>query len=117
MMGSIQVHHNKLWFAGVNANWKLAAFEIHEIQETLEQITKFQQEREESRMTGSLLPRLDSIQLAVSEGKVDRFREQYALLTDACNDCHRATDFGFNVVKIPDEPPFTNQEFKLKDGQ
>ena len=55
MMGSIQVHHNKLWFAGVNANWKLAAFEIHEIQETLEQITKFQQEREESRMTGSLL--------------------------------------------------------------
>jgi hypothetical protein len=30
-MGNIQVHHNKLWFAGQNENWKLAGFELHEI--------------------------------------------------------------------------------------
>lgn len=28
-MSSIQVHHNKLWFAGQNQNWKLADFEVH----------------------------------------------------------------------------------------
>ena len=32
-MSSIQVHHNKLWFAGTNNNWKLADFEITEIKE------------------------------------------------------------------------------------
>lgn len=34
-MSDIQVHHNKLWFAGQNQNWKLADFEIHEIMEYL----------------------------------------------------------------------------------
>ncbi|MEO6833090.1 MAG: hypothetical protein ABI378_11270, partial [Chitinophagaceae bacterium] len=33
-MSGIQVHHNKLWFAGKNQNWALADFEIHEILET-----------------------------------------------------------------------------------
>ena len=34
-MSGIQVHHNKLWFAGQNENWKLADFEIHEIMEAI----------------------------------------------------------------------------------
>jgi len=28
-MSNIQVHHAKLWFAGINQNWELADFEIH----------------------------------------------------------------------------------------
>ncbi len=27
LMSSIQEHHSKLWFAGVNQNWALAAYE------------------------------------------------------------------------------------------
>ena len=37
-MSGIQVHHNKLWFAGQNQNWKLADFEINEIKESLDDI-------------------------------------------------------------------------------
>jgi len=48
-MSSIQVHHNKLWFAGQNDNWKLAEFEVNEIKETVEAIEKYQTEREESK--------------------------------------------------------------------
>ena len=39
-MRSIQVHHSKLWFAGMDGNWKLTAFELHEIDETIEAIQK-----------------------------------------------------------------------------
>jgi len=28
-MSNIQMHHAKLWFAGINQNWELADFEIH----------------------------------------------------------------------------------------
>ena len=31
IMSGIQTHHAKLWFAGINENWKLAAYEIKEI--------------------------------------------------------------------------------------
>ncbi|MEO9032256.1 MAG: hypothetical protein ABI285_03380, partial [Ginsengibacter sp.] len=34
-MSEIQVHHEKLWFAGENQNWQLADFEINEIKESL----------------------------------------------------------------------------------
>src|SRR4030095_17053317 len=57
-MSSIQVHHNKLWFAGQNDNWKLADFEVNEIKETVEAIEKYQTKREESKMINMLKPAL-----------------------------------------------------------
>src|SRR5678815_372778 len=60
-MSSIQVHHNKLWFAGQNQNWKLADFEVNEIKETVEAIEKYQTEREESEKIEMLKPALDSV--------------------------------------------------------
>src|SRR5271170_581638 len=48
-MSSIQVHHAKLWFAGKNENWKLADFEIKEIQESLTDIQKYCTDRTEAQ--------------------------------------------------------------------
>lgn len=111
-MSNIQVHHAKLWFAGQNENWKLADFEIHEIKETLGAIQKYQTERTESQKIGMLNPALDSIDIAIQQRNISLFKNSYALLTNTCNNCHRATDFEFNVVKIPETPPFSNQDFK-----
>src|SRR6187549_1736954 len=55
-MSSIQVHHNKLWFAGESQNWKLADFEIHEIQESIDDIEKYQTERQESKKIEMIKP-------------------------------------------------------------
>ena len=60
-MSSIQVHHNKLWFAGQNDNWNLADFEVTEIKETLEAIEMYQTEREESKKIGMLKPALTAL--------------------------------------------------------
>jgi len=111
-MSGIQAHHSKLWFAGQNENWKLADFEVHEIMEAIEDIQKFQTERKESQMIGMINPALDSINNAIQQKNPAFFKRSYTLLTNTCNNCHRATNFEFNVVKIPDTQAFSNQDFK-----
>jgi hypothetical protein len=112
-MSGIQAHHSKLWFAGQNENWKLADFEVHEIMENIEAIQKFQKERKESQMIGMINPALDSINNAIRQKNPALFKSSYTLLTNTCNQCHRDADFEFNVVKIPDNQPFSNQDFKI----
>ena len=111
-MSNIQAHHSKLWFAGTNQNWKLADFEIHEILEALDDIQQFQKERKESRMIGMLDPALAGIDTAIQQKDPVKFRKDFTILTNTCNDCHKAVDFEFNHVKIPGTSPFTNQDFK-----
>jgi hypothetical protein len=112
-MSSVQIHHNKLFFAGENKNWELADFEVHEIMEVLEDIPKFCADRKEIKSLPMMQPAIDSIQNAISEKSAALFKSSYVLLTNTCNNCHRATSFGYNVVKIPDTPPFSNQDFKV----
>lgn len=112
-MSGIQAHHSKLWFAGQNENWKLADFEVHEIMEAIEDIQKFQTERKESQMIGMINPALDSINNAIQQKNSTLIKSSYILLTNTCNNCHRSANFEFNVVKIPDTQPFSNQDFKI----
>src|SRR5437588_7093357 len=51
MLG-IQEHHAKLWFAGINNNWELADFEVHEIGETLDDIKQYCTDRPEIKSIG-----------------------------------------------------------------
>ena len=114
LMGTIQIHHNKLWFAGQNQNWKLADFEIHEIMEAIDDIKKYQKGRKETEGINVIEPTLDSVDAAIKQKDPVAFKNSYILLTATCNSCHRATGMEFNVVKIPDNPPFSNQDFKLQ---
>jgi hypothetical protein len=115
-MSNIQVHHAKLWFAGQAKNWKLAGFEVHEMMEALEDVQQFRSEREESKKLSMLNPSLDSVMYAVGQQNSVAFKSSFILLTNTCNNCHRATDFGFNVVKIPSSVPFSNQSFEPIDS-
>ncbi len=114
-MSYIQTHHSKLWFAGQNQNWKLADFEVHEIMEAIADIQKFQTERKESQMIGRLNPAIDSVNNAIQQKSPLLFKRSFVLLTNTCNNCHRATNFEFNVVKIPETSPFSNQDFRLNE--
>ena len=114
-MSGIQVHHAKLWFAGINNNWELADFEVHEIMEALEDLQKFQSERKEAKALPMLNPALDSVNAAIQQKDPARFKSSYILLTATCNNCHKAVDYSFNEVKIPESPPFSNQVFTRKE--
>ncbi|QEC69902.1 hypothetical protein FRZ67_22345 [Panacibacter ginsenosidivorans] len=110
-MSGIQIHHAKLWFAGQNQNWQLADFEVHEIQESLDDIKEYCTDRKETNEIGMIDAPIDSLNNAIAQKDLARFKNSYILLTNTCNQCHKATDHGFNVIKMPASPPFSNQEF------
>ena len=112
-MTGIQLHHAKLWFAGQNQNWPLADFEIHEIQESLDDIEEFCKDRPEVKSIGMLKPAIGSVTGAIRHRDLQSFKNSFSLLTNTCNTCHKATDHGFNVVIIPTDPPVSNQDFKV----
>jgi len=111
-MTNIQIHHAKLWFAGTNQNWKLADFEIQEIKESMEDIQKYQSEREETKTLPIIFAPLDNVQAAVNNRSLKKFKQSFTDLTNTCNACHQTVKNEFNKIKIPDSPPFSNQDFK-----
>jgi hypothetical protein len=114
-MSGIQVHHAKLWFAGENSNWKLADFEIHEIMEAVEDIQHYAADREEVKELPMLQPALDSVNDAINKKDENLFRKDFIILTNTCNNCHRTVHYEFNMVKIPETAPYSNQEFELQN--
>lgn len=110
-MLKMQMRHSKLWFAGINENWELADFQLHEIEEILEDIEKFKIEEDEAKLLPMIHAPLDSIDAAVDAKDLARFKSSYENLTATCNSCHVASEHAYNVVKIPDSPMFRNQEF------
>ena len=111
MMSSIQAHHSKLWFAGKNNNWQLAAFEVKELHEILDDIKKFQKDRAETAKMDMINPSLQQVKEAINQKNTTDFNSSFQQLTADCNQCHQQTDFSYNKVRIPETSPFTNQEF------
>ena len=83
--------------------------------ENIDAIKKYQKERKESKEIDVIEPALDSMNDAIKQKDPVAFKSNYILLTNTCNSCHHASNFEFNVVKIPDNPPFSNQDFKLQN--
>lgn len=111
MLG-IQLHHAKLWFAGINKNWELADFEVHEIGETLDDIKKNCTDRPEVKSIGMIDPPLSSLNTAIQKKDAQLFKDSFIGLTNSCNNCHKDNQHGFNVITIPTALPVSNQDFK-----
>jgi hypothetical protein len=93
---------------GLRGKIKIGNWQI----EAIDAIKEYQAEREESKKVDMLKPALDGVNDAIQRKDPVLFNSSYLLLTNTCNNCHKAVNFGFNVVKIPDMPPFSNQTFK-----
>jgi hypothetical protein len=111
-MSGIQIHHAKLWFAGTAGNWGLSDFETKEIQEAIDDIQIYCTDRPEVASISMIKPALDSINEAIKNKSISQFKSSFNLLTNTCNNCHRITKHEFNVIQIPNTPPFTNQRFQ-----
>ena len=111
-MLTTQMHHAKLWFAGINENWPLANFETMEIKETLDNAVKYLPERIETKDIPMIYPALDSLQASINKKDLKKFTDNFKVLTETCNNCHRTVNYQFNVIKVPTSEPVSNQEFK-----
>jgi hypothetical protein len=110
-----QAHHAKLWFAGTNKNWELADYELDEIEETLEDIVKYQPNFDKKPIA-KLIPTytnkpIEDLRLAIKDKNVEQFTKAYDGLTNACNACHQVTNHAFIQLQRPTSPAYTNQKY------
>jgi hypothetical protein len=117
LMSLNQMRHAKLWFAGEAENWRLAAYELDELKEGFDDVVLYHPEHKDSPVPiGEAVAKIMTEPLAgvgrAIEAK-DRaeFVRAFDALTDGCNRCHQATNFGFNVVRRPASNPYSNQSF------
>src|SRR5437762_2181024 len=112
-----QMRHTKLWLAGQAGNWDLAAYEIKEIGEGFDDILLYHPTHEESPVAPKdAIPRMVTapvadLRSAIEHKDTQAFEAAFDAFTKACNNCHQATNFGFNVVQRPTTNPYPNQVF------
>ena len=117
LMSLQQMRHVKLWLAGEAGNWELADYEIDELGEGFDDIVKFHPTHKDSPVAPKdAIPRmvtqpLSDVRTAISRKDGAAFTQAYDALTAACNNCHQATNFGFNRVQRPESNPYPNQVF------
>jgi hypothetical protein len=117
LMSLQQMRHVKLWFAGRAANWDLAGYEVEELGEGFDDIVKFHPTHKDSPVAPKdAIPRMITQPLADVRTAIERkdaaaFPIAYDALTAGCNNCHQATNFGFNRVQRPSTNPYPNQVF------
>jgi hypothetical protein len=108
IMALQQMRHIKLWFAGSAGNWPLADYEIGELKEGFEDVSKL--------LGGDIVDQHVGAPLAALEksigGKNRRgFMMAFDQLSAGCNACHHALDHGFIVIQRPTLMPYSNQSF------
>ncbi len=116
-MSAIQVRHAKLWFAGKNKNWQLAAYELGELKEGFADAAKYQPEFKGQPIAKVIkpitAPPIAQIEKAIEAKDFAGFAKAYDALSHACSTCHQDTGHGFIVIQRPTSPPLTNQRFDI----
>jgi hypothetical protein len=118
IMTLTQMRHAKLWFAGQAANWPLATYELEELREGMQDAAVFHPTHKDASLPiPALIEKImtepvQRLEKAINDRDKSSFAQAFDALTEACNSCHRATKFGFNVVTRPSVNPYSNQAFQ-----
>lgn len=113
LMLNIQIHHAKLWFAGKNGNWQLAAYDESLIRSAFQKLRTFHPDNPNAVATAMIDIPMDSIDAAITRKSPAAFRHGFTYLTTTCNNCHAVTKHPFNVITIPNTEPIGNQDFSV----
>ena len=116
-MTTIQLHAGKLWFATKAANWELAAYELHELEETMEAVTKSNVEKNGVKisnvMDAVLQTQIVQLEKSIKQKNQTEFQSAYDETLSACNGCHTESGHRFIQIVRPSGPPVTNQKWEL----
>jgi len=114
-MTLIQMRHAKLWFAAKAKNWDLAAYEIDEIKEGLEDAAKQFPTHDgvpvADMIKTNIDPAIEELEKAVEAKSSTKFTVAFDKLTKACNTCHTGAKKEFIRIQRPTAPPVSNQNF------
>lgn len=116
----IQPRHLKLWAAGQQRNWALAAFQLREMRNAFDRIAATIPKYSNVDLGPTFINIMDSqvraVNGAISSQNSQLFTTAFADLTGACNSCHEALNLGILVMKVPEVTGFPNQDFKAIPG-
>jgi hypothetical protein len=116
MTMTVQPRHLKLGLAGRERNWVFAAYELHELEESFERVTRYWPQWRKKpipeMMTSLTKEPMAALEQAIKSADTDRFTAAYVQLTEACNTCHQSAEVGVIVIQVPEASPFQNQDFR-----
>ncbi len=104
----------KAGMAGKYQNWDLAAFYVHELEETVEYLVDNEvvyDGVEVSKLAKSLEPLIENLEKNVKEGNAVEFPKTYQTLIRNCNNCHISANKPYIVIEEP-QKDFEGQKFK-----
>jgi hypothetical protein len=114
-MTTIQLHAGKLWFAAKASNWELAAYEIHELEETMESVKKLNVEKNgvkiSNAMDAVLQTQIAQLEKSIKQKNQTEFQNAYDETLSACNGCHTESGHKFIQIVRPSAAPVTNQKW------
>jgi hypothetical protein len=119
IMGVIQQHHAKLFYAGTRENWPLAEYELNEIQENLDEIVQLYpgKFKEAQVPLSELIPTMTKaiiagVQQAIQQKNEKSFVQSYEALSKSCSSCHTAANDPFIKIQTPAPGMFSDQNFE-----
>jgi len=111
-MGRLQLFADKLWWAGKAQNKELVQFYLHEMEEAMEEVHEAGIVHDGVNISDLVEPygllaieRMEKIDLDSAS-----FSNGYSDLVSSCNGCHKASNYSFIKIKIPESPVFSNQD-------
>jgi hypothetical protein len=115
----VQPRHIKLYAAGQQKNWELAAFELNELRGALRRIgqtiPKYRAYEVDGAVGSIFTPAAQKMDAAIKAADATQFASAYGELTTACNACHQGMEHPFLVIKTPDASamsPYVDQDFR-----
>lgn len=118
IMGVIQQHHAKLYYAGTKANWPLAQYELDEIQEGLDAAVKYYPRFEGvSTPLTELVPTMTKggvaqVRSAIEAKNSGAFTKAFEALSTSCSSCHQAANHPFVKIQNPGPGMYSDQKFE-----
>ena len=112
-----QPRHIKLYYAGREKNWELAAFELRELRASFRRagqtVPVYRKQDVNKAVEVMAAPHMDRVDKAIAARDSAAFATAYDALTTSCNACHRAMEHAFLVMKVPADiaPTYSDQEF------
>ena len=116
VMLTTQMQHMKLLFAGKLGNWRLAGYQLDQIEKSLKQAENLYPPAHAAEFAPK---QVQSVRDAIEHRNAAEFSKAYTELTNECNSCHRALDRSFITIQVPSSSPFTDQFFvdQLTEGR
>lgn len=118
IMGVIEQHHAKLYYAGTKKNWPLAAYELNEVQESLQEAMQLYPDKFKNVTVPlpQIIPALTKgtiagVQQAIQQKNEKSFVQAYQALSASCSSCHAAENHPFIKIQTPAAGMFSDQDF------